>query len=228
MPFDAVIHCATCYGRAGESDSEVRTANFDFPQRLFTAIAEVETPAFINTDTILPSAINAYARTKAEFRAWAAQAASSTQTSFINVKFDHMYGPGEDATKFISKITNLCLCNSPIDLTDGQQMRDFIHISDLTEAYMTILAACGDHLLKSEELQIGTGEPTKVRAVVEMIHKFAGSRSELRFGAIPHREHEPMFSSMNAARLRALGWNPKTSLARGISHVVDFERRKIG
>jgi nucleoside-diphosphate-sugar epimerase len=227
MPFDAVVHCATCYGRNGESENEIRTANFEFPRRLLTAVAELGIPTFINTDTILPSTINAYALTKAEFRDWGAGAVSVNRLSFVNVAFDHMYGPGEEQTKFISNITSLCLRNSPIDLTEGQQMRDFIYISDLTEAYVTILSERPGHFSGLGDLKVGTGNPATIRAVVEMIHQLAGSRSELRFGAIAYREHEPMLCSINSAKLQQLGWSPKVSLSRGLFDVVDFERRRM-
>lgn len=39
-PTDLVVHAATCYGRQGETEAQIRETNFDWPKRLLEAATE--------------------------------------------------------------------------------------------------------------------------------------------------------------------------------------------
>ncbi len=67
-------------------------------------------------------------------------------------------------------------------------------------------------------LDCGSGRAVSIREFVETIHHVTGSRSELRFGALPYRENEIMLSQADPAALRALGWDPQVSLEQGIKN----------
>ncbi len=64
----------------------------------------------------------------------------SDRIKVVNLKLEHMYGPKDDDSKFVTWITNQMLNNiSSIDLTEGTQKRDFIYIDDVVDAYMLML-----------------------------------------------------------------------------------------
>ena len=48
---DAVIHCATCYGRRGESPSEIAATNMLYPLEVLEAAIQGGCPLFVNVDT---------------------------------------------------------------------------------------------------------------------------------------------------------------------------------
>lgn len=138
---------------------------------------------------------------------------------FCNIKLEHMYGPGDDESKFTSYIINSCSKNEPeIKLTPGEQKRDFIYIDDVVFAFQLLLNHKQDKAF--EEYELGSGEPVTIREFVETAHRLTKSRSVLQFGALSYRENEVMHSSANVEALKALGWEPRNNLVDGLKKII--------
>ena len=121
---EAVLHCAALYGRRGESAPEMIEANTLLPARLHHLAQARGVPLFLNTDTILEPTLNPYALSKHHAAQWLRMAGGATRV--LNLKVQHFYGPGDDPTKFITRLITQCLANvAEIPLTDGRQRRDF-------------------------------------------------------------------------------------------------------
>jgi nucleoside-diphosphate-sugar epimerase len=222
---DAVIHCATLYGRHGESPVLMLEANTLLPVRLYHLAAQRGVPLFLNTDTILDPALNLYALGKHQAVQWLMRAGGPTRV--LNLKVQHFYGPGDDPAKFITWLVTQCLANVPeIRLTDGRQQRDFIYVSDVVGAMLALLeceapgSGPGGGFATYE---IGSGNPVALRDLVELIHKLTGSRSRLSFGAVPYRPGEPMLTRADTAALRALGWRPQVQLPEGLARTIEAQ-----
>jgi CDP-paratose synthetase len=218
---DALVHTAGCYGRAGESASEVFEANVAFPLRLLETAALFNTDIFLNTDTILYPYCNAYSLSKKQFSEWGKQLSTDNKIRFLNIRLEHMYGPDDDSSKFMTWIVEQCAKNTPtIELTAGEQMRDFIHIDDVVEAYMILLQNLGEIDNQYQEIGLGSGSPICLRNLVETVHRISRSSSKLHFGVMPYREHELMKSRADIVYLKLLGWLPKKKLEDGIAAMI--------
>ncbi len=221
---DAVLHTATCYGRGGESFSEVCEANLAFPLRLLDAACSHGTARFINTDTSLERGINAYALSKKQFSEWGKLAAESGRIRFVNVVLEHFYGPGDDVGKFVTHVINSCRQKVPeLKLTKGEQERDFVYIDDVVSAYLLLLEGGGGAQPACAEYPLGSGEAVSVRALVEMISRLTGSPTSLNFGALPYRQNEAMRSVADVEALARLGWKASTDLATGIARTIAYQ-----
>ena len=218
---DAVIHTSTCYGRAGETSTQVFQANTAFPLRLLDASISFNTDTFFNTDTILSPYLNTYALSKKHFSDWGRLLASDSRIRFINIRLEHLYGTGDDLSKFTTWVAKSCLNNVPeIKLTAGEQCRDFIYIEDAVSAYMQMLRCASDLGSGFQEIDLGSGETVTIRRFVEMVHRISGSNSNLVFGAIPYRENEIMESNAKIKPLLTLWWECKTGLEEGITNMI--------
>ncbi|MCM3677509.1 MULTISPECIES: NAD(P)-dependent oxidoreductase [Peribacillus] len=232
---DAVIHTATCYGRNNESIREIVEANLIFPLQLLEMAVSYKTRLFINTDTF--SNINSisnylinYNLSKKTFLEWGKVISIKKKINFINVKLEHLYGPFDDhSQKFVPYIINSCLKNVPeVLLTPGEQKRDFIYVDDAVSAYLTLLQK---GISKStsffEEFELGTGKETSIREFVELAHKITKSKTILKFGSLPYRDDEIMFSKANIEPLTSLGWSSKIKLIDGIKEIVKQVGREV-
>ena len=216
---DLIVHTATVYGRNGEDLAQMVEANTDFPKRLLDAAIEAGVPRFINTDTVLDASINTYARTKKNFLGYANEALSNCSMSFVNVLLQHMYGPGDDSTKFIGFLIAQCSSNvDRIDLTAGTQRRDFIYIRDVVDAYLLLSRV--DVEPGVSHWPLGSGEAPMLRDLVQLVHTECHSTTSLDFGARETRAGEPPELRADIHRLNALGWWPTTPLADGIRRTV--------
>ena len=110
-------------------------------------------------------------------------------------------------------------------MTPGEQKRDFIYIDDVVSAFLLILDNCASKESGYFDYEIGTGDTISIRQFVELSKQLSGNtHTKLNFGAVPYRENEAMETFVNTAAIRALGWEPGTSLVEGLSKMIVQER----
>ncbi len=219
---DIVIHTATNYGRENNNISNVLDTNLMFSIKLLETAIHFNTDTFFNTDTLSYKYLNSYSLSKKQFTEWLEYFSDKIQV--VNLKLEHIYGPKDDNTKFVTWLINQLLQNIPnIDLTEGKQKRDFIYIDDVVEAYIVLLKSYKS-LLSFSEFDVGTGNQVELRdfilQVYNEVHKIKPTKAKLNFGAIPYRPGEPMKVEEDVGPLYKLGWKPKTSLTDGIKKTV--------
>jgi CDP-paratose synthetase len=226
---DAVIHTACAYGRKGESLVTISDANLRFGLVILQAVVSIKKPVtFINTGTVLEENFSPYALTKHQFAQWGRLLASqpANQVRFVNVLLQHMYGPGDDPSKFTTHVLNTCRRNEPnLKLTVGEQKRDFIYVDDIVSAYSILLEKRND-LASTVDIEVGSGEAPSIREFVKTVHKLTASKTELQFGALPYRSNEPLHLQADISRMNALGWQPKFNLESGLRRTLELEYKK--
>lgn len=229
--FDYIIHTATQYDRNGESYLSLVESNLLFPLKLLELVSAYPQCTFINTDSFISKGnmhyryLIGYALTKRQFVEWGKQYSARGKIRFINVKLEHIYGPLDHDNKFIPSMIRSCLNNIPeLRLTPGQQIRDFIYIDDVVQAYEAVMRSASYDSSCYREFELGTGQPIKIRQAVEMIHRLTGSQSILTFGALTYRDGEIMESTANNLELRKLGWSNQTTLEDGLSKTISTFR----
>ena len=226
---DVVIHTACAYGRQGETPSQILDANLRLGLVLHQALLRLVRPVtFINTGTVLMPNVSLYALSKHQFAEWARTLSQQSlgRVSFVNVLLQHMYGPGDDASKFTTHVLQTCNRNAQeLDLTAGEQRRDFIYIDDVVSAYR-VLTEQRDQLEAVCDIEVGSGVAPPVRKFVETVHRLTCSRTQLNFGRLPYRPNEAMFCQANIIRMQALGWNPRFDLSAGLKKTIELEFNK--
>lgn len=217
-----VIHCATEYGRDGCSFSSIVSGNILFPVQLVEASRRAGIRGFINADTVLERSVSPYSLSKSHFREW--MALFSGSLCCINIGLEHFYGPGEEPGKFISFLCKRLLSGEgAVNLTPGEQCRDFVFIDDVVSAFMTALSAHADGKSGLFEYQVSSGVPGTIRQVVELAMRMIGDRGTVvNFGAVPYRPNEAMVCTSDSTGLRKLGWECRTSLESGMRKMIDF------
>ena len=223
---DIIVHAATNYGRNNEAISEIIKTNLLFPLEILEYAAKNNVKLFINTSTSLPDDLNYYEMTKKQFSNYAKKMAEEKGINFLNVKMEHMYGPGEDSDRFIPSLIIKILNNEKVDMTRGEQARDFIYIEDAVEAYSAIIQNAGI-FTGFREIEVGSGMPIKIRDLASTIKSMAGSKSILNLGAIPYRKNEPMYTCANISLLKRMGWNPRYSIESGLKNDIEYYKKEM-
>ena len=105
------------------------------------------------------------------------------------------------------KIPHVSIFGDDYPTPDGTAIRDYIHISDLSQAHLLAL----DHLgagKSSEFINLGNGSGYSVNEVVETARRVTGLPIEAKIA--PRRPGDPSKLVADAAKARAvLGWNPQ-------------------
>jgi nucleoside-diphosphate-sugar epimerase len=127
----------------------------------------------------------------------------------------HMHGPGEDRRRLLPWVASQLKLGLAVDVTDGTQIRDHLHVADVAGGLVTLLAAGA-----SGVYNVSSGEPVRLRHVLETVGDLFGRRDLLRFGARPHRSNETWFLAGDSTKLRALGWRPRFGLRDGLEDAL--------
>lgn len=223
--FYAVIHVATVYRRKGEPLMNLINTNISLPIRLFELANKYGVELFLNTDSFFNdpkysySYLSDYTMSKKHSLEWLKLLANKSFTKLVNMKIFHMYGENDAPGKFIPFIIQELKNNvESIDLTLGEQTRDFIYVKDVVRAYQFILL--NNTVIKNkQEFEVGTGLSCTIRELVETTKKIVNSSTILNFGALPYREGEIMKSQSDISNLIDLGWDSTFKLYDGIKNV---------
>src|SRR3990172_4806098 len=150
----------------------------------------------------------------------------ATEILCINIALEHFYGPHDDQTKFVTYIIRNILANiEKIDLTKGEQKRDFIYIDDVVDAFLKVINHSA--LLERGFLnyEIGTNHAITIKEFVSLVKRLANNSSTyLNFGVLPYRDNEIMESFVDTSEIRKLGWKPNSSLEDGLLKTINSER----
>lgn len=219
LPYEAVIHTAAIYGRHGETASQILETNLKFSLQLLEYASKYKSKRFLNTDTSGDRFLNEYSLSKQQFSEWGRLYANQGKIAFYDIKLEHMYGPSDDPSKFVDYVIKQCSNNvKELNLTAGDQKRDFIYISDVVSAYQLLVQA---HAYGYKNVGLGSGINVSIKSLVETIHRLAKSKTKLNFGVIPYRQNETIESHADLSFLKQLGWNNQIQLEEGLRRILE-------
>lgn len=95
-----------------------------------------------------------------------------------------------------------------VETGDLSTCRDFTHVDDGAEAYR-LLAEKGE---RGTVYNLASGKAVRMRDALDRLRDIAGVQAEVRDGVFPPRPFDIPYLCGSAARLRALGWEPRRSL----------------
>lgn len=218
---DIIIHAATFYGRQNESVRTLANANLFLPFELLDKAIENYCNLFINTDSVLDRFTSTYALTKHHFQEWLYM--RRHEIKVINMQLEHFYGPNASPTNFITLMLDKLKRNEPtIDLTPGEQLRDFVFIDDVVSAYKVVIKKLNDIPDKYSGYQVSTNNLITIKDLIFLMKNLTNSTSYLNFGAIPYRENELMHSETDNSAIKLLGWKPEYSIVEGIKLTIEM------
>jgi nucleoside-diphosphate-sugar epimerase len=169
------------------------------------------------TDPCAPRSV--YGAAKLAARTAIEALAEQEGKSFAWGRIFHLHGPGDAPERLVPSIVRKLRQGVAVDLTDGTQIRDHLHVADVGAALAAIAVSDANGVVN-----VCSGDPVTLRHVVELVANAVGRPDLLRFGALPHRPGETMFLAGDAARLRSLGWSPRWALEDGLRDAVAASR----
>jgi CDP-paratose synthetase len=223
LEFDCIIHAATSYENSDYAGSDILSANINLPVYLLDYAVNNKCKKFINISTFIAkyetSPPNRYALTKRHMEEWGMYYCNHYPLNFVNVVLHQVYGTGDSITKFTPWLVNELKTNvKSIELTEGNQERDFINIVDVVEAVSLIV----NHNSGSgyDEYEVCTGNVITIKNFIETVKKITNSTTILNFGSMPYRENEIMTINPDPSKMHSLGWHAKLKLEHGIQMMI--------
>ena len=104
-------------------------------------------------------------------------------------------------------------------MTPGEQIRDFVYVEDVVNAY---LAAGRAKAGFGGIFNIGSGVPSRIRDVAAMAASLLSGRELLEIGVKGYRAAEVMDYRVDISRAeKVLGWRPETDLETGLRLTIE-------
>ena len=178
-------------------------------------------PDFLSEDSTPSEPSSLYGAAKNATREAILAYGNVVDTTFAWARFFFPFGPGEPRTRLIPSVTLALLRGERAQCSHGNQIRDFIHVHDCASALFEI----GETGL-SGTVNVGTGEPVRLRRVVEILATLTGrGTDDLEFGAVETDPDEPAMILADVRKLRSTGWEPSHTLESGLADTVEWLRK---
>ncbi|MBL0167319.1 MAG: NAD-dependent epimerase/dehydratase family protein [Propionivibrio sp.] len=143
------------------------------------------------------------------------------------LRYFNTYGPGQTYTPYVGVITifirQLLQGQSPRVFGDGEQRRDFVHVSDIIAANLLSMKSP----LARGIFNVGTGKATSVNDIASLLCRRIDPQCQPC-----HADAHPGELRNSIADIRsisaALGYRPAAALPEKIGEVIEFYRKGTG
>lgn len=141
----------------------------------------------------------------------------------VCLRYFNTYGPRQTFTPYVGVITifitRLLKGKPPVIFGDGNQIRDFIHVSDVVSANILSM----EKEITQEVLNVGTGNGTSVNEIAKLLINKINPDIKLKYD--PPKPGEPNDSIADTTRARRLvGFKAEYKMEGKIDEVVDWLR----
>ena len=129
-----------------------------------------------------------------------------------------LFGELEQSNRLVASVINSLLKNEFADCSHGNQIRDFLYVKDVADAFVRLL----DSDVRGC-VNIASGKELTIRECILQIADILGKREKVRFGVIPVSANEPDRIVADVKRLRLeVGWKPDYDFLQAIQETINF------
>jgi CDP-glucose 4,6-dehydratase len=142
-------------------------------------------------------------------------------------RFANLYGGGDsNRSRLIPEAVTAAIAGRrPVLRSDGTPERDFLYVEDAVAAYLAIWDALENGSAAGEAFNAGSGQPFRVRDVVALICRIAGTdvQPEIHGNGTPSGEIDRQW--VDHTKLTKLtGWEPRVGLEEGLTRTLEWYR----
>jgi nucleoside-diphosphate-sugar epimerase len=135
-----------------------------------------------------------------------------------------VYGPREHPDRLVASVTRSLLAGEPALCSHGRQIRDYLFVRDVADAFVALLESD-----VTGPLNIASGQPVALKDIVSRIGDIIGRPELIRLGGVPAAPTDTPLVVADVTRLsEALGWRPRHDLDTGLRQTVDWWRERVG
>lgn len=232
---DVIFHLATISTARDDTNiiSQMLNANIEFGVLLLNALSKCSNvKLFVNTGTFAEYRFGCenfdsaylYAASKTAFRAFVEFYSKLAGFRYINIIPYSVYGGKMTIKRIMDYILESINSKEPINMTKGEQILDFIHVSDIARFYIYIINHIKDFctlINNGENFHLGTGVGTSIREIVSIVEKQSSKKCNINWGGIPYRKNDIMYAVAPIGKtLSFTNWKAKIDINEGVNLVL--------
>ncbi len=126
-----------------------------------------------------------------------------------------VYGGQNTRKQLMDYLLDSLNSTTPIDMTPGEQILDFVHVDDVARFYVNI--ALHPEALPEGEYHLGTGKGTSIRALADLAEQLSGKKANINWGGREYRPLDVMNAIAPHNKELDKFWKPQISLRQGLN-----------
>ena len=229
--FHVIYHLGAVGIRPTKNVGEIFETNIGGTYRMLQLARQVKVERFVYCgscfeygegknlkEDVFPKPISEYGASKSA--GWLLTNMFARQHSFpvVSLRLFTPYGPFEDKYRLIPDVILSAIEGKDIELTGGEQTRDFVFIDDVCDAFIAAGVTRG---IEGETFNIASGNAISIKETVLKILELTKSGSKPLFGVRPYRETELWTLSGDTSYAKdKLKWQSCFSLEEGLSKAI--------
>ena len=170
-------------------------------------------------EDMYPQPVSIYGSSKASATIIAHQIAKENNIDIVTLRPFGIFGEGEERHKIFCHIILSILEDREVNLTSGEQLRDYCYIENIIDA----LVMSAKSNLKSNIFNIANGSLFPLKYYVDLIFKHMKTDRVPLYGTVEYRKNEMWSPTPDINKIQTeLGWNPRISLEDGIVKTIKW------
>ena len=142
---------------------------------------------------------------------------------YIVIRYPNVYGPRQNPhgeAGVVAIFSGKMIAGDRVIINgDGEQQRDFVHVSDCARANILALNIDKDHHIYN----LGSGRGTSIYEIYTLLAEITGYKKNAKFGPAKVGETHRIYLNADKAR-RDLVWQQTISLEKGLEDTVNYYR----
>lgn len=144
----------------------------------------------------------------------------------VSLRYFNAYGPRDEqqpVTRAVPAWIQAILHNETLPVYwKGRQLRDYIFVKDIAQAHIAVLETKGCTIYN-----IGCGKGIWMKDIFKTLEKISGKK--LKTKDLGERNGDPAKLVADISKIKKeLGWQPKTSLKKGLTETFKYYQKTLG
>jgi len=157
-----------------------------------------------------------YSACKLALKKVAEQLSKIYEIPLIWARIFYLYGPYEYPNRLIPYVINSLLNNKKVELrSHGLQIRDYLHVDDAAQGLICLLKE-----EKTSVYNIGSGNPVRVRDLVNQIGEILNKKDLISFASDTTPLNEPKFICADNTKLKKLGFKERYTIKKYLEEIT--------
>jgi dolichol-phosphate mannosyltransferase len=147
------------------------------------------------------------------------------QLPVVHLRLYSAYGPWEEPDRLIPVLISHARHRKFPVLVQPEVSRDFIYVSDITEAFIAAAINAGT-AIKGSSLNIGTGNKTTIKELATLVKGICEVPTEPIFGGMQNRDWDlPDWYANTANSKKFLQWKAEYGLEKGLKAIISWQEQ---
>jgi nucleoside-diphosphate-sugar epimerase len=162
---------------------------------------------------------NNYSHLKYLSHALTKSMATELNVDYIWGRITNSYGPGENSKRLICSTMKTIANGQTPSFSSGNQLYDFIHISDLVKAFIAI----GRKGISNSDYVLGSGSPRLLKEYLNIVNQLCAPHMSFNYGSEPDISKKLSLNDYDTSKLkRDTGFVCSTSFENGIRETYKY------